>query len=153
MNSLKDHLVNSLNGGQAFVPVIKVLDGIDKENRNKKTNGNLHTIWEELEHIKIAQHDILQYMVNPDWKSPKWPEGYWPSSVTCNEDQWNESHKIFINDLNSLIELIKNPEIDLLSVIPHTKSHTYLREILIVIEHNAYHIGKILDIRKSLGNW
>ncbi|MEJ2103752.1 MAG: DinB family protein [Ignavibacteriaceae bacterium] len=154
MDILREQLIKALNGGQAFTPFKEALEGIAQENRNKKVNENTHTIWQELEHIRIAQEDILQYMIDPNWKSPRWPDEYWPrESKDLSEKTWQKSYEGFFNDLHSVIQLVKNPEIDLLEIIPHTENHTYLREILLIIEHNAYHIGKIVDIRKSLNNW
>lgn len=154
MEKLREHLAKSLKGGQAFVPIEKALQGIKPELRNVKPNSRLHSIWEELEHMRIAQEDIINYMLKPDWKSPKWPQGYWKQiDNELNEEQWQNTLNGFLDDLNSVIELINNPEIDLLSIIPHTQVHTYFREITIIIEHNAYHTGKIVDIRKTLNNW
>jgi len=154
MEKLREHLVKSLKGGQAFVPIEKALRGINPELRNVKQSSNLHTIWEELEHMRIAQEDIFQYMINPAWKSPKWPDGYWPEPIEqLTNEKWKNTYDRFITDFNKVIDLVNNPEIDPLDVIPHTTAHTYLREFCIVIEHNAYHIGKIVDIRKALNDW
>jgi len=154
MERLREHVVNSLQGGQAFVPIEKAINNVSPAVRNKKPNENLHSIWEELEHIRIAQEDILQYVINPEWQSPKWPEGYWPKlNINLSDKQWEKTYNGFINDLNKVIELVNNPKIDLLAIIPHTTAHTYLREFSIIVEHNAYHLGKIVDIRKALGDW
>ena len=154
MESLRKHLVNSLKGGQAFVPIEKALDNISPEIRYKKTNEHLHTIWEELEHMRIAQEDVLNYMIDPKAKSPKWPEGFWPvPTENLPEEKWNETYNGFFKDFNKIIELVNDPKINLLSIIPHTTSHTYLREFCIIVEHNAYHVGKIVDIRKALNDW
>jgi hypothetical protein len=154
MDRLKKHLVNSLKGGQAFVSIEKALDNISPKIRYKKPNKHLHTIWEEFEHMRIAQKDILEYMIDPNAQSPKWPEGYWPElNDKLSDEKWNETYNGFFEDFNKLIELVNDPEIDLLAIIPHTTVHTYLREFCIIIEHNAYHIGKIVDIRKALNDW
>lgn len=154
MERLRKHLVNSLKGGQAFVSIEKAINNISPAVRNKKPSENLHSIWEELEHLRIAQEDILKYMINPEWQSPKWPEGYWAEPTTVlSDDQWEKTYNGFINDLNKVIELVNDPKIDLLVIIPHTTAHTYLREFNIIVEHNAYHLGKIVDIRKALNDW
>ena len=154
MDILREQIINSLKGGHAFISVEKALEGIDPDKRNLRPNENLHSIWEELEHLRLAQKDLLYYMIDPDWKSPKWPEGYWPDeNLKFDEKVWEKTHKDFFGDLNKSIELAADPEIDLLRIIPHTESHTYLREFFILIEHNSYHLGKIVDIRKTLGNW
>ena len=154
MERLKEHLINSLKGGQAFIPIEQALKNINPSVRNVKTNEKLHTIWQELEHLRITQEDILQYMIKPDWVSPKWPDGYWPKPVNnINDEMWDGTYSRFFSDLKSVIELVQNPELKILEIIPHTKNHSYLREITIIIEHNAYHLGKIVDIRKALGDW
>jgi len=154
MERLRNYLAKSLKGGQAFVPIEKAINNIKPELRNVKPNENLHSVWEELEHLRIAQEDIIKYMLDANWKSPDWPSGYWPESKKdLSDEDWQKSCNNFLDGINKAIEIVNDRNIDLLSVIPHTESHTYLREILILIEHNAYHIGKIVDIRKALGDW
>ncbi len=154
MEKLRKHVVNSLKGGQAFVPIEKAINNVSPAVRNIKPNENLHSIWEELEHIRIVQEDILKYIINPDWQSPKWPEEYWPKpAADFSEEKWNNTYNGFINDFNNVIKLVNDPTIDLLAIIPHLTAHTYLREFLIIVEHNAYHLGKIVDIRKALNDW
>ena len=154
MHVLRKQLCKSLTGGQAFVPLEKAISNVKPELRNVRPNENLHSVWEELEHLHIAQEDIINYMLDPKWKSPKWPDDYWPkSNDDLSDDDWQKSYNNFLDGINKAIEIVNDEKIDLLSVIPHTKSHTYLREILVLIEHNAYHTGKIVDIRKALGDW
>jgi hypothetical protein len=96
----------------------------------------------------------MEALIEDEWDSPDWPEGFWPKpSEEINEKDWKASVEGFFSDLAKAIELVNNPEIDLLSIIPGSTEYTYLREIVIIIEHNAYHLGKIMDIRKALGNW
>ena len=154
MDVLRKQLSKSLTGGQAFVPLQKAINNVKPELRNVRPNENLHSVWEELEHLRIAQEDIINYMLDANWKSPKWPDDYWPeSNENPSGDEWQKSYNNFLDGINKAIEIVNDDGIDLLSIIPHTESHTYLREILILIEHNAYHIGKIVDIRKALGDW
>jgi hypothetical protein len=154
MKALKGQLTKSLGGGQAFLPHQKALEGKKPELRNVKSNENLHSIYEEFEHMRIAQQDLLYYAIEDEWDSPDWPEGFWPKpSEEISEKDWKVSVEGFFSDLEKAIELVNNPEIDLLSIIPGSTEYTYLREIVIIIEHNAYHLGKIMDIRKALGNW
>ncbi len=151
---LRDHLIKSLKGGNAFVPYKEALKNVNPKKRNLKINEKTHSVWEELEHLRIAQEDIINYMLDANWKSPEWPTNYWPTKKdTVSDSEWNNSLNGFLSDLDKAIKITEDENIDLLSIIPHTKEHTYLREILLIIEHNAYHIGKILDIRKSLGDW
>lgn len=151
---LREHLIISLKGGNAFVPFSETLKNVEPQKRNIWLNDSTHSIWEELEHMRITQEDIVNYILDPNWVSPEWPTNYWPERRdNISDTDWNVTFNGFFNDLRKTIDIVKNEKIDLLSIIPHTKEHTYLREILLVIEHNAYHIGKILDIRKSLGDW
>ena len=107
MERLREHVVNSLKGGQAFVPIEKAINNLSPAVRNKKPSENLHSIWEELEHLRIAQKDLLQYIINPEWQSPKWPEGYWAKPTTdLSDDQRDKTYNGFINDLNKIIEQI-----------------------------------------------
>lgn len=151
---LEEHLINSLRGGNAFVPLKDALNEINPEIRNKLVNNATHSIWEELEHMRLTQEDIVNYMLDTKWVSPDWPSGYWPKSNDDYSDtEWKKTYNGFFSDLQKAIGIVENRDIDLLTIIPHTKEHTYLREILLIIEHNAYHIGKILDLRKSFGDW
>jgi len=154
MEVLREHLVKSLKGGQAFVPYRKALEGIRPDLRGVRPNDKLHSIYEELEHMRIAQEDLLYYALEPDWDSPAWPDGFWPQpNQKVSDEEWNKTVNGFFNDLNKAIEMVEDPNIDLLSIIPGSIEYTYLREVTIIIEHNAYHLGKILDIRKALDNW
>jgi hypothetical protein len=153
MDALRDHLVKSLKGGQAFVPFNKALAGIRPELRNVRPNKELHSIYEELEHMRSAQKDLLDFALDPDWRPPKWPEDFWPQpGRELSDEEWDKTFNGFFKELDRTIRLVKDPKIDLLSDVPQTEN-TYLREIMLIIEHNAYHLGKILDIRKALGNW
>ena len=153
MDALREHLVKSLNGGQAFVPFNKALAGIRPELRNVRPNKELHSIYEELEHMRSAQKDLLDFALDPDWRPPRWPEDFWPQpGRELSDEEWNKTFNGFFKELDRAIRLVKDPKIDLLSDVPQTEN-TYLREIMLIIEHNAYHLGKILDIRKALGKW
>lgn len=153
MDVLRQHLVKSLNGGQAFKPFSKALEGIRPELRNVRPGEELHSVYEELEHMRIAQQDLLNYALEDEWESPEWPEGFWPKpGINVTDEMWKQLVDGFFSDLKKVVELVENEHIDLLSLVPRSKL-TYLREIMIIIEHNAYHLGKILDIRKSLKNW
>ena len=95
--------------------------------------------------MRLAQEDILRYTLDPSWESPEWPDGFWPSdSDKMTEEVLKNSVSGFFRDLDELIAIVKNPEFDLTSQIPHGEGHTYLREILLVADHNAYHLGKIV---------
>ncbi|HUS77564.1 MAG TPA: DinB family protein [Patescibacteria group bacterium] len=151
---LRVQLVKSLSGGQAFVPYKKALEGIRPELRGVRPNDEIHSIYQELEHMRICQEDLLYYALDPDWESPELQGGTWPQyKQRISDEEWNKTVNGFFSDLEKAIEMVRNPDIDLLSIIPGSIEYTYLREVIIIIEHNAYHLGKILDIRKTLGNW
>lgn len=150
----RENLINALTKEQAHISLKSALKNLKPENRNKKPSPDVHSVWELLEHIRITQKDIVQYTLDPDWISPSWPEGHWPKEKgNISDEEWNSSISKFDNDLQKLVDIIKDNNIDLTSVIPHTKNHTYLREILIVIDHNSHHAGQIIATRKMIGDW
>jgi hypothetical protein len=152
--NLRKNLVELLRGGSAHVSIAKALAEINPELRNFRPEPNIHSIYEELEHMRIAQEDIYRYTMHEGWESPTWPDGYWPeNNDVLNADIWDSTLQKFLGDLNRVIDLVNDDSIDLTSEIPHGEGRTYLREILLVADHNAYHIGKIIDIRKMLGDW
>ena len=152
--NLKSDLLEFLGSHPAHVDPRRAFQNLLSENRHKKVENFSHTIWEELEHLRLAQEDILRYMLEPDWNSPQWPEGYWPDEKdNIKNEEWEKSLNGFFNDLREVQEFIKSTKIDLTDKIPHTKNHTYFREILLIIDHNAYHLGKIVEMRKALKNW
>jgi hypothetical protein len=155
MDVLREHLGRSLKSGQAFVSFEKALSKVKPEYINTRPNGALHSVYEELEHMRIAQHDLLYYAFDEGWEPRSWPEGFWPvSGFEASWGDWEKAVEGFMGDLEKAVELVENPEVDLLSVIPGSVNEfTYLREIMIIIEHNAYHLGKIVDIRKALRDW
>jgi len=153
MDALREHLIKSLKGGQAFVPYMKAIEDVKPELRGVRPNKSIHSVYEELEHMRLAQKDLLDFALDPNWKPKEWPKGYWPEPGHIpTEEEWNKTLNGFLKDQNRAIKLARNIDIDLISMVPQTEN-TYLRELMIIIEHNSYHFGKILDIRKSLGDW
>jgi len=151
---LREQLVGLLRGGEAHIKTEKALDGIGANLRNVRPLPDAHSIWEELEHLRIAQEDILKYTIDPEWKSPPWPEGYWPSkNQNVTDDTWKASVDGFFASLAELIKLVEDVTVDLTATIPHGEWRTYLRQILLVADHNAYHLGQIVQTRKLLGDW
>lgn len=152
--NLRKNLEELLKGGSAHVSIEKGLAEINPDLRNFRPEPGIHSIYEELEHMRIAQEDIYRYTVHEGWESPSWPEGYWPdNNDQMNEEIWESTYNRFFIDLNRMMDLVNDPDTDLTSEIPHGEGRTYLREILLVADHNAYHLGKIIDIRKMLGDW
>jgi len=150
---LREHLVELLEGGHAHVTARKALANINPELRNVRPFEGAHSIWEELEHMRIAQEDILRYTLDSGWKSPEWPDGYWPQQSDLTEEMWQDSIEGFFADLEEVIELARDENLDLTARMPHGGDRTYLREILLVADHNAYHLGQIVQSRKALGDW
>lgn len=151
---LREHLAALLEKGEAHINARRALAGIDPKSLCARPAEGLHSIWEEFEHMRIAQQDILRYTLDPEWKSPPWPEGYWPvPASTVTEAMWTNSVEAFFSDLEEVIALARRPDIELTARIPHGGDHTYLREILLVADHNAYHLGQIVQTRKALGDW
>ena len=151
---LRAQLVELLLGGQAHVKPESALADVDPQLRNRRPAADVHSVWEELEHLRIAQEDILRYTIDPSWKSPKWPDGYWPANTESVTDVvWQASVTAFFADLEELITIVQNPTLDLTTRIPHGEGQTYIREILLVADHNAYHLGQIIQARKLLGDW
>ncbi len=149
---LRTELISALTEEHAHASFTEAVSGVNPELINKKLSDSLHSIWQLAEHIRISQEDILRYMVDPDWKSPVWPDEYWPTN-DADEIQLQKTVEKYNADMDELTALIKDPAIDLTSVIPHTTNHTYLREILLIIDHNSYHAAQIIETRKFLNNW
>jgi uncharacterized damage-inducible protein DinB len=150
---LRESLAKLLTKGQAHVAPKKALAGLDASLRGKRPAPGAHSVWEEFEHVRLAQEDILRYTLAPSWKSPAFPEGYWPKSPEPTEAQWSESVRRFEADLDEVVALARDPTRDLTAAIPHGEGRTYLRQILLIADHNAYHLGQIVQTRKLLGAW
>jgi DinB superfamily len=152
--SLRQHLLYLLQGGGAHAKFDEVITGIPLKLRGRKPAGLPHTLWMLLEHMRIAQWDILEFSRNPKHVSPQWPEGYWPrTEAPPSPAAWNASIKKFRHDLKAMQDLVKDPKTDLFARIPWGDGQTILREALLVADHNAYHLGQMLDARRLLGAW
>ncbi len=153
-NTLRQNLLEMLNGGIAYAPIEKALAGLKPGNRAVRPAGAAHSVWEELEHMRIAQEDILRYTLDPGWKSPSWPAGYWPDpKAKLTAARWDSTLKRFFADLEELKSLSQDPKMDLTAKIPHGEGRTYLREVLLAADHNSYHTGQIVLLRRLLGDW
>jgi hypothetical protein len=152
--SLRDHLVALLKGGAAHADFEAAIKGLPVELRGKRPKGAEHSPWEILEHLRIAQWDILEFSRNGEHQSPKWPEEYWPEKpAPPNDRAWAKSVRGFREDLEAMCALIANPKTDLFANIPHGDGQTVLREALLAADHNAYHLGQLVLTRKLLGAW
>jgi hypothetical protein len=154
MDAFRDHVVKLLRGGGAHVDFNKVVTGFPVELRGKRPKGAVHSPWEILEHMRIGQWDILDFSRNPNYKPMKWPDEYWPKApAPPNAKAWSKSVRTFRDDLEAMCALVSDPKIDLTARIPHGDGQTILREALLVADHNAYHLGELLLLRRLLGAW
>ena len=152
--SVREHVLSVLRGGHAHVRPEEVLLRFPEKLRGKKVRGAPHTAWELLEHMRITQHDILDFCVNPKYEEMTWPDNYWPSSAEPpSATAWDESVSAFREDRAALEALADDESIDLFAKIPHGDGQTYIREILLVADHNAYHLGQLVAVRQQLGAW
>lgn len=151
---LRQHLVDLLKGSAAHVNFSDAIDGFPINKRGTFGHSLPHTAWQLLEHMRIAQWDILEFSRNPKHVSPGFPEGYWPKTPGPPTDaEWERSVQSFERNLEEMVELVKNPGTDLCKRIPHGRGQTILREALVLADHNAYHIGQLVDLRRALGAW
>jgi uncharacterized damage-inducible protein DinB len=153
-DTLRRHLVDLLEGHNAHVDLEGALKGLPAKLRGVKAKGVPHTAWQLLEHIRIAQWDILEFSRNPKHVSPAWPNGYWPKTeAPPSAAAWNKSVRQARADLKAMAKLVGSGKSDLCRPIPHGEGQTLLREALLVADHNAYHIGQLVLLRRLLGAW
>ncbi len=153
-HSLRKHLVELLAGGGAHAKFEDVIEDIPAKLRGAKPEKFPHSPWMILEHLRIAQWDILEFSRNQKHKSPKWPEGYWPKDAApLDAAAWDSSVKQFLHDRKAMEDLVADPKTDLFAKIPWGDEQTILREALLVADHNAYHLAQIVDVRRLLGDW
>ena len=149
--ALRDHLLFLLRGGGAHVDFETFTADFPLDSINEKVDGVPYTPWHVLEHMRIAQWDILEFSRSPSHVSPNFPEGYWPKSdALADAEAWNETVQAFLSDLRQLENLLDDPAIDLFAQIPHGDGQTILREALLVADHNAYHLGALAVMKRIL---
>jgi hypothetical protein len=149
--SLREHLLYLLRGGGAHVDFESVVKDFPVESAYRKIEHLPYTAWAVLEHMRIAQLDILEFSRNAAHVSPKWPEGYWPSGDSMTGARaWEKSVEAFRSDLKQMEELVTNPATDLFAPIAHGEGQTILREALLVADHNAYHLGVLVTMKRLL---
>ncbi|HEV3120741.1 MAG TPA: DinB family protein [Isosphaeraceae bacterium] len=150
---LRSHLLELLEGGHGHVTFEKAIADLPDSLRGAKPPGLPHTPWRLLEHMRIAQWDILEFCVTPRHVSPDFPSGYWPQRDAPAAGAWDRAVASFRKDFVAMKELVANPRTDLFTPIPHGQGQTILREALLVADHNAYHIGQLVTVRRLLGAW
>ena len=152
--ALRQHLVELLKGGSTHAKFEEAVKDFPERLRGKKPEGQPHTAWRLLEHMRIAQWDIVEFSRNAKHVSPEWPEGYWPEGdAPPSAAAWDKSVKQFRADLKSMQELVEDGKTDLYARIPWGDGQTILREALLVADHNAYHVGELVMVRRLLGAW
>jgi hypothetical protein len=152
--SLRDHLLYLLKGGGAHLNFDAAVADLPATLRGVKPPGLPHSAWRLLEHMRIAQWDILEFSRNPKHVSPKFPDGYWPTGDGPPDGvAWDRSVAAFRADLQAMQNLVADPATDLFAPIPHGEGQTVLREALLVADHNAYHLGQLVVVRRLLGAW
>jgi hypothetical protein len=152
--AVRAHLLWLLRGGHAHVYFNRALAGVPPKVRGARPAGLPYSPWMLVEHMRIAQWDILEFSRNPRYVSPKWPEGYWPKiAAPPSAGAWAASVTALRRDLNDMMRLVKDPRTDLYAKIPHGDGQTILREALLVADHNAYHLGQLIVVRRLLGAW
>jgi hypothetical protein len=151
---LREHLLELLGGGHAHLNFDAAVAGLPAGLQGARPPGLPHTPWRLLEHMRIAQWDILRFCIDPNHVSPEFPGGYWPAGdAPPDPDAWDHSVAAFRSDLEAMKDLVADPATDLFTPLPHGQGQTVLREALLVADHNAYHLGQLVTVRRLLGAW
>ena len=152
--ALRVQLVKLLDFEEAHVGFDRAVNGIPSRMRGQLPQGTEHSLWQLVEHLRIAQADILEFCRTAKYKAKQWPNDYWPETLgPRSAADWTGALAGYRRDRKALQRLAANQSVDLLAAIPHRTGQTYLREILLVADHNAYHIGQIVALRRRLGIW
>ena len=151
--ALREHLVNLLSGRGAHVAFEHAVADLPEALRGAQPPGAGSSPWQQLEHLRLAQWDILEFSRNPAHVSPEWPEGYWPAAAAPPAGAWERSTERFLADRAAMVELVSDPQADLYRPFPHGSGQTLLREALVLADHNSYHVGQLVLLRRLLGCW
>ena len=148
---LREQLLRLLDGGEAHIEAVEAVRAFPRALTRAALPDVEHTPWQLLEHLRIAQNDILEFSRDPRYVSPPWPAGYWPrEAVPPDEQAWPRSVEAFCRDLAAMQALVRDPRADLFTPFAHGQGQTLLREALLVADHNAYHLGQLVLLRKAL---
>lgn len=152
--ALRAQLARLLQWDEAHADFDRVVDGIPAQSRGRVPSGLPYSAWQLLEHLRLAQEDILDFCRNPDYAERDWPGDYWPAAAAPpTPEAWDESIAAFRRDRAALAKLATDPGVDLFAPIPHGSGQTALRELLLVADHTAYHLGELVVVRRALGIW
>ena len=152
--SLREHVLYLLKGGGAHLKFEQAIADLPEDLKGAKIKDVSHTPWRLLEHLRICQWDILEFSRNSEHVSPDFPEGYWPEGdAPPDAESWDKSVQAFRADLQAMLDLVAALDTDLYARIPHGDGQTILRQALLVADHNAYHLGQLVFLRRCLGAW
>jgi len=152
--SVRAQVANAVDWNDAHAGFDAAVEEFPPALRGRRVDGLPHSAWQVLEHLRIAQHDILDFARNPKYREMKWPDDYWPASPEPPDAKaWDRSVAAFKRDRRAVRKLAEDPKVKLEKRIPHGTGQTYLREVLLVIDHNAYHIAELVVLRRLLGIW
>lgn len=152
--ALRKHLLYLLTEGGAHLDFDTAVKNMPFALQGKVPKGGEHSPWQLLEHLRIALWDILEFTRNPKHVSPKWPEGYWPATpAPPSKTAWSKSAVEFRSLMEGLVALVTRDSVDPFAPIPHGDGQTVLREVLLAADHNAYHLGQLVEVRRALGAW
>ena len=150
--ALRQQLVKLIESGEAHAEFEDAVDKFPEELHGRRPDGGPHSPWQLLEHMRIVQWDILEFIRDPKHESPEFPDGYWPTDPEPpNSAAWNKTVKAFLTDRRAMCKLITDESVDLFAKIPHGQGQTVLREALLAADHNAYHLGQLLLLRRTFG--
>jgi DinB superfamily len=152
--ALREQLQKVLSWDEAHADWKTSVDGLSKSERGLRPPGAPHSAWELLEHMRIAQWDILNFCLDPKHVSPAWPSGYWPKTPNPPSDAaWKQSVESFLKDNEAMGNLVMDSKQDLLAPIAHGSGQTIFRQVLLLADHNSYHLGQFVLVRRLLGDW
>ncbi len=152
--ALRSHLVQYLDWGDAHATFEKAFEDVPEAARGVRPEGSPHSLWELLEHLRFTQFDILNFCRDSSYREPSWPADYWPDApAPASTEEWTNAIQSYLADRTDLIRIAADPDVDLFAEIPHGSGQTYLRELLLVADHNSYHLGQVVLTRRLLGLW
>jgi hypothetical protein len=153
-DALRDHVARILDWHDAHVDFDSAVKDVPGPQRGVVPPGSAYSIWQLVEHLRLAQHDILDFCVNPHYEEMVWPDDYWPREpAPPSPAAWESSRAAYRRDRSAMQALVRDPAIDLFARVPKGRGQTYLREALLVADHTAYHVGQIVLVRRQLGIW
>jgi hypothetical protein len=154
VDDLRAKLLDLLDGGHAHMSLDQAVDAFPMARMNERPPNVTYSAWALLEHIRRTQEDILKFVEDPGYRSPPWPEGYWPpEDAEADESAWEITLAGYRSDLKVLRSMVEDPQADLTGDLPHAPGYSLLREILLVSDHTAYHVGEFAILRQVMGTW